>query len=228
MAATKVVWENEKFVGESLTEAEAEILNHQVKNFLAAPGSFLNWLLAINMDRIRGAAEVAKAHLEAPFAGMSAGDSEIGLQLIRPSYIMRTTAATEAATNDWTFTLTDNGDYWLGYGTDNTTALNIDKRLCLLWLGVAWSQGNAPRVEELLIQVGGTIYPVYNLRWGWQGDNQWNVRALPIRPILLPPKQTLLVQTWSLGASSQEMQVLGIAFGKGDLLRAANPTVIQT
>lgn len=228
MARTEVIWENEKLVGESLTTDEEKILEHQIKNFLASPGSFMAWLLNNNFDRIKGTLQVAKAKLEAPFVGMSAGDNEIGLQLIRAPYIVRTTATTEAGTNDWTFTFTDNGDYWLGYSTNNTTALNIDKRLCLLWLGVAWTQGSAPIVEELLIQVGSTIYPVQNIRQGWLGDNQWNLRAVPIRPIILPPKSTLLVQSWSLGGGVQEMVVLGIAFGLGDLLRAQNPTAIQT
>ena len=171
---------------------------------------------------------VAKDKFDAPFTGMSAGDSEIGMQKIRPGQILRTTAASETPSNTWSFSFTADADYWIGYGSNNTTAVNIDKDVLLLCLAMGFTQGSQPVVEEVLIKVGGTEYPVMVVRDAWTADNKFKVRAVPIRPFILVPKATCLGQTYSIAAGTNELVMYGLAFGMGRFLRKQEYTSVST
>ena len=226
---SRVTFENEEFNGVDLTPAEEALLQKQLFGFLAGHSSFLEDLFKDSYPYIRAGLEVAKTELGgAPFRGMFGGDSELVMQLIRPAYVIRTTGATETADNTWSFTFTAGNDYWIGFGTDNTTAINIDKRACVVPLAVAWTQGGSPTVEELYVQLGGTAYPVNVVRHGWYADNINRVRYARIRPQIWRPKSRPLVQVRVLSASVQELVLVGIAFVMGDLARAQAPTTIQT
>lgn len=228
MAKTKVVFENEEYNGEELTEQEKTLLLNQLYGVLAAESSVLAALFKENEEKIIGAAEVAKDKFASPFKGLSASDTEFGLQLIRPNHVLRTTGATETNANDWSFTFTADADYWIGRDTNNTTAINIDRRLLVMPLGVAFTQGATPIVEELLLQVGPTTYPVIVLRNSWLADNPNGVRFTRIRPMIWIPKQTVLGQVYSILAGINELVLVGLSFAMGDLLRAQAPTTVQT
>lgn len=225
---TVVEFENERFNGIQADSTEVALLKKQIFQFIASESDFLHDLYTDNMQAILGALNVAKAELGGPFTGMFAGDAEIGVQQIRPGYVKRTTGTTEAVQNTWTSTLTVDGDYWLGYSTNNTTALNIDKRLLVLPLAVWWTQAGSPITEEIYVQVGGTTYPVNVVRHGWLADNKSQIRAARIRPMLWKPKATVLVQTNQIAAGDQQMVLVGLAFAKGDLMRTLTVGAPQT
>lgn len=216
----RVIFENEGYNGDPLTPEELALLQNQVDTMLAARGSFYEELLKESFQKIAGALMVAKAYFKAPFTGMSAGDGEIGLQKVRSGHFRRTTAATETADNDWSFAFAAGNDYWAGFGANNTTAANIDKELCVLILGVVFTQGAQPVVEEMYWQVGGTTYPVEVIRDAWLADNDFGVRGIPIRPKLLVPKATVLTQTRQTLAGTNELVALGVTFGLGRILRS--------
>ena len=225
----KVMFENEEFNGMDLAPEEEALLQKQLFGFISSHNSFLEDLFKDNYANIRAGLQVAKSELQAaPFKGMFAGDSELAMQLIRPAYVIRTTDATETADNTWSFTFTAGNDYWLGFGTNNTTAINVDKRACLVPLAVAWTQGGLPTIEEVYVQLGGTTYPVNVIRHGWYADNPNQVRYARIRPQIWRPKSRPLVQVRVLSASVQELVLVGIAFVMGDLARTQAPTTIQT
>ena len=215
-----------------LTAFEMDVLQRQVldrKGEIAFGNGFLQDLYQDNAALIIEACKAAKhAFGDVAFKGLFAGDSQFGVTPIQPAHVLRTTDATETAVNDWTRTFTADGDYWIGYSTNNTTAINIDKRLLVLILGVAWSQGWAPIVEKIQFQIGNNIYPYQSVRHGWYSDNQHRIRAARLRPMILGPKDTVLAQIYSLVANDQEMELIGLSFAKGDLLRAQAPTTIQT
>lgn len=223
-----VIWAGNQMEAENLAQGEMDILHHDVLERLAWGNSFYRDLFQSNMTNIEAAARVAKKQLAAPFTGAFAADSQVGVQLIRPGHLLRSTSGTETAQNDWTFTFTDNGDYWIGYDTNNTTAVHVDKRACILVLGIAFTQGNGPCVEELLVQIGSTSYPVQVIRSAWFADNPNRIRAARIYPWLLEPKATALVQTYSLVGGTQEMVLLGLTFGLGSYLRLATYGAPQT
>ena len=224
----KVIFENEEFNGTALEAGEEALLQKQLYGFIAPHNAFLEDLFKDNYANIVAGLQVAKTELgAAPFRGMYAGDSELSMQLVRPGYVLRSTATTETPQNDWTFTFTSASDYWIGFSTNNTTAINVDKRACIIPLAVAWTQGGLPTVEEIYVQLGGTTYPVNVVRHGWSADNVNRVRVARIRPQIWRPKSRPLVQVNSISAASQELVLVGIAFVMGDLARTLAPASVQ-
>lgn len=216
----QVVWAGNSYNGEELSPAEASVLERDVFKNIAGGSSFLRSLFEDNREGIVGAAKIAKAYFKSPFAGMAASDGQFGVQQIRPGHIKRTTAATEAASNTWNFTFTSGaGADWLGYSSNNRTALNIDKELLMLVLGVAFSQGGAPLVEEIRWQVGDRTYPETVIRNAWLADTPSQIRAARTYPMLLLPKDTLLATVTAFQTGDNELVVLGLSFGMGRFLR---------
>jgi hypothetical protein len=229
MAETQVIWENDTFVGEELSPSEAALLEEQVLNVLAADSPLLKKLFAANMPKIRAALQVAKKELSAVFTGISAGDPEIGVSLIRAGHILRTTGGTETPSWDWSFSFTAGNDYWIGYSTNNTTAINIDSRIgSIIMLGVVFTQGNSPVVEDLFFQVGPTTYPLQVIRQSWLGDADGDNRFARIRPLLVKAKDTLICQTRETLAGQNEMVMVGLTFATGFYLRLQAPTTVTT
>ena len=66
------------------------------------------------------------------------------------------------------------------------------------------------------------------IRHGWYADNPNRIRFARLRPMIWVPKGTVLAQTYSTVAASQQMVLVGLSFVKGDLMRAQAPTAIQT
>lgn len=221
-----VLFAGKEYAGDSLTPDEESILRKHLYNYLAYGNSFLYDLLRLNDESIIAAAAVAKEKFGVPFNGMLATDAQFGFQLLRPGHILRTTAATETPQNDWTVTLTADGDYWIGFDTNNTTAINIDKELLVLWLGIAFSGGSQPSLEELYIQVGEVTYAPWVVRNSWFADNTNKIRAARIHPILLAPKDTMLVQSYSIAQTTMEIVCLGLTFGFGRILRKTSYTSV--
>ena len=217
---------------DALDNTEMNLLQRQVLNRngeISYGNTFLQDLFQDHAGLIHAACRVAKEMLgNIAYRGMMAGDNELGVSLIRPCMVKRTTGGTETPSGDWTFSFAAGSDYWLGFGTDNTTALNIDKRLLVVPMAVWWSQGGAPVVEELQFRVGQNVYPYQVIRHGWIADNQNRVRAARIRPMIWAPKDTVLSQVSSLVANDQEMVLVGLAFAKGDYLSTRLPTSVQT
>lgn len=230
MARIKVAFENESWYGEELDANELQILKSQLYNVIGADNAVLTSLFRDNEAKIIAAAAVAKLQNQANFTGMSASDRELGFQLIRPFHVLRSTSGTETPINTWrsdgiaTGAFTASGDYWIGQGTNNQTAINIDKRLVILPLGVVFTGGLQPTVEELLFQLNATTYPVNVIRWAMNADNPNRVRYARIRPMIWPGKATVLAQVWSIAAQLLEMQLVGLTFGTGDILRLQSST----
>lgn len=221
-----IAFGNQTYTGIELTPSEEALLERQVAAYLAEGDGYMAELYAMNIQNIKLAAQVAKYKLDAPFAGMLASDAEVGLQRIRPGHILRDTTTAETCINTWLSNSIESGafvagaDYFIGFGSSNDEAANIDKEACVLLLGAEFSQGVSPVVEELLVQVGNITYPVIVLRDAWAADNKNRRRATRFHPILLEPKATVLGQVYSRAASSvQELRLLGVTFGYGRYLR---------
>lgn len=213
----------------ALSGEDRFLLERDVHGVIAAEAGYIRRLFERNRVEIEGALAVAKYKLQAPFRGISAGTSEIGVRVLRAADIMRTTGATETPNNDWTFAFATAGNNnWIGFGTSNGTAINIDKRLLVLVLAAMFTQGGAPIVEDMQWQIGGTTFPMEVVRHSWVADNDNRVRIAALRPKILGPKQTALVTTRTSFVGSNELVLLGLAFGLGNYLNLIAPASVQT
>lgn len=214
-----------QLTGIDLTPGEKAILDRDVFELLAAGNSFLKETLELNRQNIYATVAVAKNKLDAPFGGILAPDNEVGVQLLRPGHILRDTTTAETPINTWDSNSIESGafaagnDYYIGSGSTNSTAAVVSQYLTLLLIGAAFTQGAAPVVQELYIQVGETTYPIIVLRHAWMADNQNQIRAVRFPPILIEPRQTVLAQVRAEYAGRQELVLLGLAFGTGRYLR---------
>ena len=66
------------------------------------------------------------------------------------------------------------------------------------------------------------------IRDAWAADNDFGVRGIPIRPLLIVPKGTALWQTRETVAGVNELVALGVTFGKGRWLRQQSYASIST
>lgn len=224
----KIIFADIEYAGKDLTDDENAILDRHVKGYLCGENTFLRSLVNFSWASVQGALMVAKEKFDAPFKGLLAGDGEIGVQITRPGHVLRTTDSTETCSNSWAVTLTTSTDYWIGYSTDNTTAMHVDKDLLMLWLGIEFTSGVEPKVEEVFLQVGNKIYPVIVVRRAWQADNPNQIRAVRIHPILLEPKATAIAQTRCIAACTNELVIVGLSFGLGRFLRVQSYTTVST
>lgn len=215
IAKTEVRVAGKEYVGEALTGEEKKLLLHHVYDYLARGNPFLLETFKLNEEAIIGAAQVAKEKFDAAFNGTLAEDSQVGVQLIRPGHILRTTATMETASNTWSFSFAAGPDYWIGYGADNRLPVNIDRELLILMMGIDFGQNSTPVAEELLIHVGETTYPIIVIRQAWAADN----RTARFHPILAEPRQRVLGQTYSIAAGVNDLVLLGLTFGLGSKLR---------
>lgn len=221
MPTTQVRFEGEVYTGLPASSKEIGALDKAL-GYIAYGNDFLANLFRDERHLLIAALQVAKAELGGQeFTGLFASDAEIGIQLIRPGHVLRTTGTTETVTNSWSFSFTVAGDYWIGFGANNTTAINVDKRACIVPMGIWFTQGGNPTVEELYVQLGGTTYPVNVIRHAWLSDNAYNIRACRIRPMIWKPKGRPLVQSYSIAAATMELVLAGVTFGLGDYLRIA-------
>ena len=223
-----IYFENETYPGEALDANEQALLLNNLYANIAGESSLMLRLFRDNEAKILAAAQIAKDKLKVRFGGQLAGDGEFGLRLIRSLDILRTTGATETPNLDWEFTFASGSDYWIGFGTDNLTAANVDRRIgCIIVLGIAFTQGGSPVVEDVYPQIGGNVYPIQVIRHAWVADNPNGVRLARIRPWLLPQGQTALIQVRTRGAGANQLVLVGVTFARGDFMRLLAPTTVQ-
>lgn len=228
MASKTVYFAGKGYTGLELTDNEQALLQHHLFDFMSYGNSFLQDLFRTNLGSILAAAAVAKEKFQAEFAGLLASDNQIGVQLIRPGHIKRTADTTETCTNTWVTTFTAGDDYWIGYSTLNTTAINLDKEALVLPMGVMFTGGASPLVEEILVAVGETTYPSIVIRTAWAADNINRIQAARFHPILVEPKQTVLARVYTIGAGVNELVLLGLTFGYGRYLRKQTYSSVST
>ncbi len=222
-----IAFENETYQGADVSDAEKSLLLNQLYLNIVGESAVLLRLLRDNENRILAALSVAKDKLKVGFSGMYAGDGELGVRLIRPCDILRSTSATETPVNDWEVTFTAGANGWVGYGSSNGTAINIDRRIgTILLLGLELTSGASPVVEDWYPQLGGTTYPIQVVRHMWMADNQNLARIARIRPLMMYQGQTAYIQVRTRAAGVNQLVPLGLTFARGDYLRLLAPTTV--
>lgn len=217
--------------GVPLTAADRDILERDLyRGILGDQSVVIRRLFETQREVIAAALAIAKNKMQASFAGAFASDTQIAVQLIRAPYLRRTTGATETPTTGWNFTFASGADDWIGFGSNNATAINVDKRLCMALLGLQFTGNAQPVVEEIEPTRGGISFPAQVIRQAWYGDNETRQRLTSIRPIVLAPRDTFLVDVVTKAAEDQELVFLGVAFALGSLARTAGAsiTTVQT
>lgn len=219
MAKQTLTFAGKEIQYETLDADEQNIVRQTVLNYIVGGCDEMTKLFNLNMDSILLAAGVAKDKVGQAVRGQIAGDNEIGISLIRPGHVLRTTSTTETPTNSWSFSFSSGNQNWIGYGSSRATAMDVSQYLTLLAFGVMFTQGANPDIEEIFPQVGATLYPGIVVRNSWLSDNNSKVRIARFHPIIMEPRQTSLWSVNALQGVVNELVLVGVAFGPGRYLR---------
>lgn len=225
----EVSYQGGRDLASALSDEDRFILERDVFGTLGGEQGYLRKLFERNRVEVQAALAVAKFKIQATFRGISAGTSELGVRLIRAGDIMRTTGGTETPNNNWEFAFgTAGNNNFIGFGTSNGTAINIDKRILILVLGAMFTQGGSPVAEDFSWQIGGTTFPMEVIRHAWVSDNENRVRVAALRPKILSPKQTVYTQVRTSLVATNELVLVGLTFGLGSYLNLLAPSAVQT
>lgn len=203
----------------SLTDEERETFNKEWDRFVTMhyPEREYMDIFEDNKEAILEAAEVAKYQLEAPFGGINAKTNQFGWTMIQPNFLLATAAPTYStstwaknyATSDVTTMWAD----WIGSSASNRT---LSKYATMIVLGF-YDPVELPKISAIKAHIKGDEYPV------WWVDNALrqglHIFELP-KPHIIEREQNLYYQVKVARPGDDELQPLGVYFGRGDHLRS--------
>lgn len=162
------------------------------------------------------------------FEGYMAGADMMGFREIKPTDIMRTDDSTETANTTWEFSFAADDDYWIGYGSNNTTAATIDKYLGMVIVGVA-NLSDSQVVEQIRFKIGNVEYPPAVLKPALiLADTPHRVPVKPVPTMIIKPRDTVLGKAYSSSAATNELVLVGITYGRGQKLTNFAPTSVES
>ncbi len=175
------------------------------------------------------AARIAKSKLAGSpvFAGVEGPSNALLFQELQAWHILRTTGATETPSKSWIMSLTVDEDYWIGYNTDNLSAINIDKELLVVPIAVADLTTNRA-VRSLKIKVGDVDRKPIGIKRLHVAPVGYRVPVIPIPTLILPPKETVLGKVYSDAAvTSGDLFLIGLTYGLGSKLTLQYKTTVD-
>lgn len=205
-----------------MSEAELRILNNEFTAVVSGPRSNYGLMLLDNANAVLTLVRMAKKRIDGNpvFMGSMANHSQLGLMKIESQHIFRTTGTTETPKTQTAFSFTQTAEAgastaWLGYGTSNASAVNIDKRAALLLCGL-YSYSPNPVIEKMIVTHGPTTYmpelvgPEFNTQ-----DSPEGVAIARITPRYLMPKDTIKITTTNLDSGTQRIGFVGVTCATG-------------
>lgn len=187
-------------------------------------------------DHVRMSIMVAKRMVGGTFKGIDGRGTEVVFGPIRPWHILRS-AATAAETCSiawgaisgtgggaiaaWATGNTLSGgasDYWIGYSTNNTTPINIDKRLLMLVMGYS-SIGPDHVVESVQLTVDSTTYQPTTIDIPLSlAPSDYRVSYVAAKSQIISPRAQVLGTVATSAAQIDTLQVIGVSTGQAALM----------
>jgi len=224
------VWINdfESYLAPTVKEVEYDPANGSVKAVRVKPMNMTAALLREKAAHIFVAGQIIKKAMGLTFDGYMAGSDKMGFREIKPCDIMRTTATTETPSDTWSFSFAADEDYWIGYGTDNSTAATIDKYIGMCIVGIA-NLSDSQVVEQVKFKVGNIEYPPIVLKPTLTlADTPDRIPVKRIPTIILKPRDTVLGKAYSSDAATNELVLIGVTYGKGNKLQNFTVSSVET
>jgi hypothetical protein len=204
-----------------LTDGEQEIFNSEWDSFVALhyPERDFADVFEDNKSQILDACKIAKYQLECDFGGIHCRTNEFGWTDIQPNFVLASTTPTYSTstwrktyTTDDVLTMWASSTYWLG---SSTTALTVSKYGTLILIGL-YDPVEVPKISAVKAEIKGIEYPIWYVEKALKAG--LHIYELP-KPIVIEREQTYKMQAKVARAGDDELQLLGVYFGKGDHLR---------
>lgn len=205
-----------------LTQDEQDIFNAEWDKFVTLhyPEREFMDIFEDNKQQILDALKIAKYQLEMEFGGINAATNQIGWTMIQPNHVLAQSAVPTYATTTWKKNYTTSDvttmwaatTYWLG---TNSVDFHVSKYATMILLGF-YDPVDVPKISAIKANIKGEEYPI------WWVENALkagiHVYELP-QPIVIEREQTYTMQVKVASAGDDELQPLGVYFGRGDHLR---------
>lgn len=204
------------------------------------PADVLSQLLQSRKDHVRSGVAAAKSvFTSAVFKGVEGAGSDIVFGPIRAWHILRTTdAGAETTTQGWDLwngavaTLTPTAwaqfaDNWIGWGANNGTAINIDRRALIVVLGFAELSENSP-VESIQLQINGDTMTPTSLQQNVQlAPSDSRVPIVPCRTVILRPGDAVLGTAYTDISQISKLIAVGVTIGTANYMNNHRLATVQ-
>jgi len=203
-----------------LTQDEQDIFNNEWDKFVTLhyPEREFMDIFEDNKQQILDTLKIAKYQLEMEFGGINASSNQIGWTMIQPNYVLAQDAVPTYATTTWkkNYATSDVTTMWAYLWGSSSTDFHVSKYGCMILLGF-YDPVDIPKISAVKAKIKGDEYPVWWIEHALKAGI--HVYELP-QPIVLEKEQTYNMQAKCASAGDDELQPLGVYFGRGDHLRS--------
>ena len=203
-----------------LTQNEQDIFNAEWDKFITLhyPEREFMDVFEDNKQQILDALKIAKYQLEMEFGGINAATNQIGWTMIQPNFVLAQDAVPTYATTTWkkNYATSDVTAMWAYLWGSASTDFHVSKYGCMILLGF-YDPVDVPKISAVKAKIKGDEYPVWWIENALKAGI--HVFELP-EPIVIEKEQTNNVQAKCASAGDDELQPLGVYFGRGDHLRS--------
>ncbi len=201
-----------------LSQSETDIFNAEWDSFVAThfPERDFVDVFEDNKQQILDACKIAKYNLEAEFGGINAQTNEFGWSPILPNQILATTTPTYS-TSTWrkNYATSDVTTMWKDWIGASGSEMQMSKYGCMIIIGFV-DPVEVPKISAIKAKIKSTDYPIWYFDQAIRSG--LHIYELP-KPFVVEPTQSMYLRAKVARAGDDEIQPLGVMFGKGDWLR---------
>lgn len=203
-----------------INDLELSIFKAQFGDLMSMDGSDERRIMLARVEQyILGLRAVKQALNQAAFSGVNAGDTEVGMQIIRPQF----TRAAATWKTDWTVTVAAAWADWLYEVAGQPFAVGKDFGLCVTHLKGLVTP--SPLTAEVKFQISRTgILLPQDVRALAVGDTTNQVSIVPLPTMILIPKASFYARIRSDVGGKDNLALGGVVFGLGRVLKEEVPT----
>ena len=222
----QVIAYGEQFTCAAISSGELEIFKAQFADLMSMVGSDERKIMLARLSQYILGMRIVKQSLNSVlFTGVNAGDTELGMSLIRPQFTRNNVAANLAIyRTNWNQVLVANtwGD-WIFDGAGQPMALGRDFGWVVTHLKSLTTP--VPFMTEARFVVGrtGVLLPIDSRNFQL-ADTENNVTIIPIPTMYSIPKASFYARAKSDINGTDQVVLGGLIFGLGRALREEVPT----
>ncbi len=222
----------EKFTLAQLTQTELDLFKAQFSDLMSMVGSDERKIMLARLDQyVIGLRAIKQSLNSVNFTGVNAGDTEIGMALIRPQFTKNNIVAntpnpgfTTVYRTNWAQTLvTNTWADWIYDGAGQPMSLGKDFGFVITHVISLISP--IPFFSEIRFQVGrtGILLPADTRRF-ILADTENNIPIVPLPTMYLIPKASFYARAKADINGIDNVPLGGLIFGLGRALKEEIPT----
>lgn len=222
----KVVAYGEVFTCASIDGEELELFKAQFSDLMSMVGSDERKIMLARIEQYILGLRIIKQSLgSVRFTGVNAGDTEIGMSLIRPQFCKNNVVASATVyRTNWAQTLVANT--WADWIFDGAgTGMSLGKDFGWVVTHLKSLVSPLPFVSEVRFVVGrtGVMLPA-DVRAMQLADTENNIPIVPLSTMYSIPKASFYARCKADAGGVENLPLGGLLFGLGRALREEVPT----